>query len=106
MFPTGPSCSKGGQRYPPHLSPGAPRGMGVEEKRGKDLPPPPLDCPGELACRLVVSAIGFPNTYPLDRAIQRLCNRDQIFSKFFVLFCFFFFVTDQTRNLQSTSCFL
>ena len=64
MFPTGLSCSKGGQRYPPPLSPGAPGGMGVGEGGGKDAPP--LERPGELVRRLVDSAIGFPNTYPLD----------------------------------------
>ena len=54
MFLTGLNCSKGGQRYPPHLSPGAPGGMGVGEGIRKDVP------------LLVKSAIGFRNTYPLD----------------------------------------
>ena len=64
MLPTGLSCSKGGQRYPPHLSPGAPGGMGVGEGIRKDAPM--LESPGELARRLVKSAIGFRNTYTLD----------------------------------------
>ena len=63
MFPTGLSCSKGGQRYPPHLSPGAPGGMGVGEGIRKDAP---MLESRELARRLVKSTIGFRNTYKLD----------------------------------------
>ena len=64
MFAIGPSCSKGGQRYSPHLSSGAPADMGVGEGRGKNAPP--LERSGEPVRRLVDSAVGFPNTYPLD----------------------------------------
>ena len=60
MFLTGLNCSKGGQRYPPHLSPGAPGGMGVGERIRKDAPM--LESPGELARRLVKSAFDFRNT--------------------------------------------
>ena len=57
-------AGKGGQRDPPHLSHGAPGGMRVGEGRWKNAPP--LERPGELVRRLVDSAVGFPNTYPLD----------------------------------------
>ena len=59
MFPTG------GQRRAT-LSPAFISRISWEYWGGRGKDAPPLECPGELARRLVKSAIGFRNTFPLD----------------------------------------
>ena len=72
MFLTGLNCSKGGQRYPPHLSPGAPGGMGVGEGIRKDVP---LLDKAQLVFEILIRWIVI---CPVDSAIQRLCNPGQL----------------------------